>query len=103
MPTIQWYQCSDGITPDCEGDSDTMVADERDGVPAFSVWRERYFKDMGWRWAAWAPPGGTSQDLSSGHSFATQQAAMDAAQQWLDATPPPASADSAANVTRRGE
>lgn len=47
---INWYQCSDGTTQDCDGDTNTLVADATDTLPPLCVWYTD--DDEQWHWAA---------------------------------------------------
>lgn len=84
MTTIDWYPCNER---DCGDDASVMIADERDGQPAFSVWQEIDFVDQQWAWAAYAwglREGGYGNTVGYGNGYDTQAAAMRAAEQWLD-------------------
>lgn len=84
MTTIDWYPCDER---DCGGDANLMVADERDGHPAFSVWQEIGFVDQQWAWAAYAHgprEGGYGKTVACGNGLISQAAALSAAQRWLD-------------------
>lgn len=80
--TINWYRCGDGTTQDCNGYPDTMVADATDTSPDFSVWW-LINEDDPWAWAAWTESG---QGIADGGA-PSQQAAMEAAEQWLATHP----------------
>jgi hypothetical protein len=70
--TIKWYQ------PDPK--LERYIADETAAAPAFVVFCDKY----DWWWVAFEPSEPELPPLEQDLMFRTKQAAMDAAQAWLD-------------------
>ena len=83
---INWYRCTDDPTADCGGDTNTMVADETDTAPAFSVYFDATYD---WCWTAWNND--ALSNLAQDEGFVSQAAAMHAAERWLATYTPPGS------------